>query len=302
MSCWDGLVKAGLVRREVTLSSHTTYKLGGPADLYAEVDEAETLSRLGECLAREPIPTLVLGRGSNLLVADNGFRGLVIRLGQSFSSFEVKSDGVVEAGGSVSLPRMARAAGAAGRGGLEWCVGVPGSVGGAVRQNAGCFGSDTAEVLIDATIVSLDTGLQSVRSADELEFSYRHSNVGPKDVVVAARFATTEVDPLLAGEEMRRITRWRKDHQPGGTLNAGSVFKNPEGGFAGEIIDRLGLKGFEINGVRVSPRHANFIEADAGSSASDVRALIEAVRAKVEAATGIGLETEIQFVGFDGEH
>ena len=302
MSCWDGLVKAGLVRREVTLSSHTTYTLGGPADLYAEVDEAETLSRLGECLAREPIPTLVLGRGSNLLVADNGFRGLVIRLGQSFSSFEVKSDGVVEAGGSVSLPRMARAAGAAGRGGLEWCVGVPGSVGGAVRQNAGCFGSDTAEVLIDATIVSLDTGLQSVRSADELKFSYRHSNVGPKDVVVAARFATTEVDPLVAGEEMRRITRWRKDHQPGGTLNAGSVFKNPEGGFAGEIIDRLGLKGFEINGVRVSPRHANFIEADAGSSASDVRALIEAVRAKVEAATGIGLETEIQFVGFDGEH
>ena len=106
----------------------------------------------------------------------------------------------------------------------------------------------------------------------------------------------------MAAEEMRRITRWRKDHQPGGTLNAGSVFKNPDGGFAGEIIDRLGLKGFEINGVRVSLRHANFIEADAGSSASDVRALIEAVQAKVEAATGIGLETEIQFVGFDGEH
>lgn len=292
------MVAEGRGRRRVRLAPLTTYKLGGPADFFFEVDEVGTLKRIGEAIDCEPRPVLVLGRGSNLLIADQGFAGVVIRLGPSFGHFGVGADGIVEAGGSLSLPRMARAAGSGGRGGLEWCVGVPGSVGGAVRQNAGCFGSEVVDRLVDAEILSLVEGAVSRRSATDLELSYRRSSLLPTDVVLSARFTTVPVNPETAAAEMRRITRWRRDHQPGGTLNAGSVFKNPPGEAAGAIIDRLGMKEFQVGRVRVSPRHANFIEAQAGSTAGDVHRLIREVQRRVEEETGIRLEPEIQFVGF----
>ncbi len=298
---WDGLAAEGVVQRDVTLADHTTYRLGGPARFYASVDDAAMLSRLGRCLGEEPLPVLVLGRGSNLLVSDSGFPGLVIHLGPTFARWSVQPDGVARAGGAMSLPRLARALAAEGRGGLEWGVGVPGSVGGAVRQNAGCFGFEVVDVLVDAEVCSLQDGSVGLRRVEELDLSYRHSNLVPTDVVTGAGFNTHPVEPEAAMEEMRSMTRWRKDNQPGGTLNAGSVFKNPPGETAGEIIDRLGLKGFSVGGVRVSPRHANFIEAEAGSSAADVRCLIEAVRDRVFEQSGIRLETEIQMVGFGRE-
>lgn len=300
-SCWDRLVESGVVHRNEPLAPQTTYKLGGPAALFAEVDDVATLSELGRCIAQDARPVLVLGRGSNLLVADDGFPGLVVRLGKSFSAVDVRSDGVIEAGGSVPLPRLARVASAAGRGGLEWCVGVPGSVGGAVRQNAGCFGREVVDVLVNATVVSILTGAARILTADDLGFGYRRSNVAATDVVVSARFRTEPADPGDSAEEMRRVTRWRKENQPGGTLNAGSVFKNPAGDHAGRIIDEAGLKGFEMEGVRVSPRHANFIEADQGATAAGVKRLIEEVARRVLETSGVALEPEIQFVGFDGE-
>lgn len=296
---WDDLIGDEVASRDVSLAPVTTYKLGGPADLFLEALDLVTLERCAAALDADPVPVLVLGRGSNLLVSDAGFRGVVIRLGGSFSEFTVDAEGVVQAGGAASLPRLARAAAAAGRGGLEWCVGVPGSVGGAVRQNAGCFGSEVVDVLVDADVVSLVAGDTTTRSAADLDLAYRHSKVTATDVVTSARFFTTVTDPAAAAEEMRRITRWRRDNQPGGTLNAGSVFKNPPGDAAGAIIDRLGLKGFSIGKVRVSPRHANFIEADHGATATDVHALIAAVQATVRERGGIDLEPEIQFVGFE---
>jgi len=300
MTSWDDLVADGHARRNVQLAPLTTYKLGGPAALFVEVGEPALLNRVGEALAADPLPVLVLGRGSNLLVADLGFDGVVLRLGPAFSEFSLAADGVVTAGGGLSLPRLARAAGSAGRGRLEWCVGVPGSVGGAVRQNAGCFGSEIVNVIVDADVFSLDEGAMSTCSASDLNLSYRYSNLGPSQVVTSARFFTAATDPQEAADEMRRITRWRRHHQPGGTLNAGSVFKNPAGGAAGAIIDRLGLKGFAVGTVRVSPRHANFIEAEAGATAADVRRLIATVQATVFDLSGIELEPEIQFVGFGG--
>ncbi len=296
---WDDLIGDEVASRDVSLAPVTTYKLGGPADLFLEALDLVTLERCAAALDADPVPVLVLGRGSNLLVSDAGFRGVVIRLGGSFSTFTVDAEGVVQAGGAASLPRLARAAAAAGRGGLEWCVGVPGSVGGAVRQNAGCFGCEVVDVLVDADVVSLAAGETATRSAADLDLAYRHSSVAATDVVTSARFFTTVTDPAAAAEEMRRITRWRRDNQPGGTLNAGSVFKNPPGDAAGAIIDRLGLKGFSIGKVRVSPRHANFIEADHGATATDVHALIAAVQATVRERGGIDLEPEIQFVGFE---
>ncbi|HEX7100304.1 MAG TPA: UDP-N-acetylmuramate dehydrogenase [Acidimicrobiia bacterium] len=299
MTSWERLVSSGRARRHVELAPMTTYKLGGPADLYVVVDRIETLQEVGEALRAEPMPVLVLGRGSNLLIADKGFRGVVVRLGNEFAEASIDSEGIVDAGGAASLPRVARGISAEGRGGLEWGVGIPGSVGGAVRQNAGCFGREVVDVLVEARVVSLADGRDRWVPAASLDLSYRHSAIASTDVVVAARFHTESVEPEKAAAEMRRITRWRKEHQPGGTLNAGSVFKNPPGEAAGAIIDRLGLKGFALGPVRVSPRHANFIEAEAGASAEAVRRLIDAVQRRVEEETGIHLEPEIQFVGFE---
>lgn len=299
MTSWDDLVQQGLARRDVVLASHTTYKLGGPADIFVEVGDRQELAAVGEALRDHPRPTLVLGRGSNLLIADPGFRGVVVRLGASYATWRVDAQGLVEAGGAMSLPRLARAVSKQGRGGLEWGVGIPGSVGGAVRQNAGCFGREVVDVLVEAEVVSLTTGSVELRDGSGLDLSYRHSAVAAGEVVTRARFATVAADPERSAEAMKEVTRWRRENQPGGTLNAGSVFKNPPDQAAGAIIDALGLKGFAVGPVRVSPRHANFIEAEAGATAGAVRRLIETVRNRVEEETGRVLEPEIQFVGFD---
>lgn len=296
---WRRLIDVGLVDEHVPLASHTTYKLGGPARLFARIDSLTDLVVVGRALSSGSLPVLILGRGSNLLVSDSGFDGLVITLGRSFGSIDLTDAGFARAGASTPLPRLARTASNAGQGGLEWCVGVPGSVGGAVRQNAGCFGAETADVLVDCLILTLGEGEPVMRPVADLDLGYRQSNVSQRQVVLSARFRTTPVDPAVAGEEMRRITRWRRDNQPGGTLNAGSVFKNPPTGSAGEIIDRLGLKDHSVRGVRVSPRHANFIEAGPSATSADVAALIADVRMRVVDATGIDLEPEVQFVGFE---
>ena len=200
------------------------------------------------------------------------------------------------------MPQVARAATKAGRLGLEFLVGIPGSVGGGVRQNAGCFGQEMADVIASAAIYDLGSG--RLRSADAagLDLSYRHSAVGPLDVVIGATLQAESGDPSMGEERIRTITRWRRDHQPGGTLNAGSVFKNPPGDSAGRIIDSVGLKGLTVGGAGVSQRHANFFVAMPGASAVDVYRLVREVATRVEEATGIVLETEIQFVGdFDGD-
>lgn len=301
MTSWDDLVVAGLARRREELAPHTTYKLGGPCDLFVEVVDREGIEATGEALRDDSCPVLVLGRGSNLLIADTGFRGVVLRLGTPFADWSLDEEGTAEAGGAMSLPRLARSVSKEGRGGLEWGVGIPGSVGGAVRQNAGCFGQEVVDVLVEAEVMSLTDGSVRRRDGADLDLSYRHSSVSPTDVVMAARFRTTAADPERSAEEMKEVTRWRREHQPGGTLNAGSVFKNPPDAAAGAIIDSLGLKGFAVGPVRVSPRHANFIEAQAGATAAAVRELIEAVRLRVKEETGRLLEPEIQFVGFEEE-
>lgn len=300
MTSWDDMIRTGRARPNHALAPLTTYKLGGPAHLFVEAEDVATLEMTGQALRSEPKRVLVLGRGSNLLIADSGFPGVVVRLGSSFTGVEIDDDGVVTAGGGEPVPRLARAASREARGGLEWGVGIPGSVGGAVRQNAGCFGREVVDVLVDAEVVSLEDGSRRWRDAGSLDLSYRHSNLSATEVVIAARFETGHADPARSAREMREVTRWRRDHQPGGTLNAGSVFKNPAGErSAGGLIDGLGLKGFAVGPVRVSPRHANFIEAEAGATAAAVRELIETVRARVAEATGIALEPEIQFVGFE---
>lgn len=294
----DELVASGLIQRDVPLGPMTTYKAGGPAAWFAEVPSAEDLTALIDSGLTREHRVLVLGRGSNLVVADSGFAGLVVKLSGEFSAITIEGEEVL-AGAAAPLPRLARHAVDDGLLGLEFFVGVPGSVGGAVRQNAGCFGVETKDRLVSAEIVDLESGARSRRDAARLDLGYRHSNVAATELVVSAVFAGHRGDPEEGRQAMREITRWRKEHQPGGTLNAGSVFKNPDRVTAGELIDRLDLKGLSVGDVAVSEKHANFFVAGPGATAGDIRRLVLMVKDAVFERSGTILEPEIQFIGFE---
>ncbi|MEX0795827.1 MAG: UDP-N-acetylmuramate dehydrogenase [Acidimicrobiia bacterium] len=294
------LLDEGLLEENVPLGPLTTYKSGGPSRLYARPDGPEQLTRIAAVVKGLDLPMLFLGRGSNLLVADTGFPGITIHMAGGFS--DISYDGLeVRAGAGAPLPRVARGSVDAGIAGLEFLVGVPGSVGGAVRQNAGCFGIETSDRLISADIVAMKSGDSFTVDVDSLGLGYRQSNLAPDWVVVSAVFAGTGTDVTRSGDELRRITRWRKENQPGGTLNAGSVYKNPPGTTAGYLIDNAGLKGFAMGDVSVSEKHANFFVATQQATSRQVRDLIFEVRKLVAERTGVVLEPEIQMVGFDDD-
>ena len=198
------------------------------------------------------------------------------------------------------MPVLARRTAAAGVAGLEFYVGIPGSVGGAVRMNAGGHGAETADVIVTARVVDLADG--SVRELDraDLGLGYRHSQLPAGSVVVRATFAGHADDPQACTDRIDEIVRWRREHQPGGQ-NAGSVFTNPPGDAAGRLIDAAGCKGLRVGGAVVSEKHANFFVAERGATASDVHDLVELVQRRVEDASGVHLVPELQFVGFDGD-
>jgi len=290
------MIEHPAVTADVPLAALTTYKVGGPAAYFAEPVD---LSELRDVLtAAEPgTQIVVLGRGSNVVIADGGIDGLVIKLGRSFQLGAVSPDGSVVAGGGMPLPKLARLAAEEGRGGLGFYVGIPGSVGGAIRMNAGGHGSETAQVLDHAVVLDANTAEVVRMTPADLKLSYRHSDLGDTDIVVQATFATTAQDRESLEDELRVITRWRKDHQPGGTLNAGSVFKNPPGDHAGAIIDRIGLKGERFGSVAVSTVHANFMVAASDATASDIFRFVHKVKEIVRDETGVDLEPEIKFLG-----
>lgn len=298
MSALGALVDEGVISQNVPLGPLTTYKAGGPARWFAVVGSRSDLDRVIATGLTTEVPTLVLGRGSNLLVADSGFDGLVVKLEGEFLAVGIEGLEVT-AGGAAPLPRVARAAVDAGVAGLEFFVGVPGSVGGAVRQNAGCFDTETADRLTFATIVDLRTGGERRDSPDDLSLAYRHSNIAPHDLVAEATFTGVPGDPDRGRETMREITRWRRDHQPGGTLNAGSVFKNPSHIAAGQLLDDLGMKGMRVGDVAVSTKHSNFFVAGPDATAEDIYRLVQEVKDAVLSLSGTKLEPEIQFVGFE---
>lgn len=298
MSGVAALVGDGVLEESVPLGPLTTYKAGGPARWFASIGSRSDLARLIDTELTSQLPILVLGRGSNLVVADSGFDGLVVKLEGDFLDVVV-DDVDVTGGGAAPLPRLARAAVDAGVLGLEFFVGVPGSVGGALRQNAGCFGVETVDRLQFATILDLHTSDERRAGPNDLDLGYRHSNIAAHELVIEATFTGEAGDPERGRELMREITRWRRDYQPGGTLNAGSVFKNPPNIAAGQLIDELGLKGMSVGDVAVSSKHANFFVAGPDATAADIRALVEQVKDAVLERSGTILETEIQFVGFE---
>jgi UDP-N-acetylmuramate dehydrogenase len=307
------------VRRDAPLGALTTYRVGGTASLLVDVGSEDDLRAVRDSVltagAREAVRILVLGKGSNLLVADAGFDGLVVRLGAPLGSVDVpgpagtgaaaandRTDSgrvVVRAGGAAGLPVLARKSAEAGLTGLEWAVGIPGSVGGALKMNAGGHGSDTASCLVAYRWIDVGGGCEEGGEAgpERLGLGYRTSALGATEVVVWADLAARRGDPMAARATIAEIVRWRREHQPGGS-NAGSVFTNPDGDSAGRLVDEAGLKGFRLGSARVSEKHANFIQADDGGKADDVLALMAHVRREVAAATGVLLRPEVRLVGF----
>jgi UDP-N-acetylmuramate dehydrogenase len=292
----------GRVRRAVPSGEFATYRVGGPLAVVVLVGDDTALDAVSGVLQVVDVPVLVIGRGSNLLVADGGFAGVAVVLGDEFERIVVAPEAAsVLAGGSASLPVLARRAAAAGVSGLEFYVGIPGSVGGAVRMNAGGHGRETREVVIDVDVLDLHTGTRSTRAAAGFAFGYRRSNLDDHTVVCSARFAGSTDSPAACGARIDAIVKWRRENQPGGA-NAGSVFSNPAGDSAGRLIEAAGLKGMRIGGAVVSEKHANFIVADQAATAADVVALLDAVRTRVADTTGIELQTEVRLVGFDARN
>ncbi|MCB0977087.1 MAG: UDP-N-acetylmuramate dehydrogenase [Acidimicrobiales bacterium] len=285
-----------LLQRDVLLGPLTTYRVGGPARRFVLVDGEDSLRRVAEAVAGSGVDVLVVGKGSNLLVADRGFDGLAIQLGPSFAEITIE-DETVRAGGAASLPVVARQTAAAALTGFEWAVGVPGSIGGAVRMNAGGHGSDMSANLVRVRVVDLAGGEDGEVPAASLDLAYRSSCLTASQVVVRADLRLERGDRVDSEAQISEIVRWRRANQPGGQ-NAGSVFTNPAGDSAGRLVDAAGVKGMRIGTAEVSPKHANFIQADDGGSADDVRNLMEAVAARVWDVHGVDLHPETRMVGF----
>ena len=281
-----------------SLAPYTTYRVGGSASVFASPRNDDELQLLAEVVRDTGLSTLVVGRGSNLLVADGGFPGIAISLA-AIAEWVRFDDVDVYAGAAMALPVLARRSVAAGLVGFEWAVGVPGSIGGAVRMNAGGHGSDMAASLVGVHLLDLTTTFRTWVTAEQLRLRFRGSDIRDDQIVLDAQLLLQHGDTKAAEATLSEIVRWRREHQPGGQ-NAGSVFVNPIPGelAAAELIDKLELRGFRIGGASVSEKHANFIQASEKCTAADVRAVIEHVRAEVRRATGIELRSEVTLVGF----
>jgi UDP-N-acetylmuramate dehydrogenase len=293
----------GRVEENRSLATLTTYRLGGPARVLVEPVDAADLEVLCRVLADadDVVEVLAVGRGSNLVVSDAGWPGVAVRLGSAFTGIEPwtapEGGRGLSAGAGAPLPTVANWAARRGLGGLEWLVAVPGSVGGAVRMNAGAHGGAVAHTLRRVRLLDLDLQQSVTRDVAELELGYRHSNLSDRQLVLAACFVLEPADPGVVRERMERFRRHRAATQPGAAQNAGSTFKNPPGDSAGRLVEAAGLKGLRVGGASVSDLHANFFMAGEGATAQDVYELVHEVRAAVRERFGIELEPEVRFAG-----
>jgi UDP-N-acetylmuramate dehydrogenase len=286
----------GQVRGGASLAELTTLRVGGPARALVTAEVDDDLAAVGRVCLAHGLPWAVVGRGSNLLVADDGWPGVAIQLGRGFRGVEV--DGRrVRAGAAEPLPVLAVRVADAGLTGFAWACAVPGTLGGAVRMNAGAHGGELSDHLVDADVVRLRTGTRETWPVATLGLRYRRSDL-PDDAVVVA--ATLDLDPgdrAEVREEIDGIRAWRRTHQPLNEPNCGSVFTNPEGASAGRLVDTVGAKGLRVGGAQVSERHANFIVTRPGATAADVHELIRRVRDLVHETTGIDLVPEVARLG-----
>jgi UDP-N-acetylenolpyruvoylglucosamine reductase len=287
------------VERDYPLARLTTIRTGGPADFFARPDSAARLADLLAWAEREEIAVGVVGSGSNLLIADAGFRGLVMKLDGELATIEQEGDRLL-CGGGARLPQAAARAARAGLSGLEFGVNIPGTVGGAVKMNANAYGGDLARVL-EWVEIATPAGT-ATRRPDELGFRYRRSNLGPREIVSRASFALSPAEPERVKATLAEMRAARRAAQPSGIKTFGSTFKNPDdsragGRSAGVLLDEAGCRGLTVGGARVSEKHANFVENPGTATTADVIALMAEGRRRVRERFDVELEPEVQFLG-----
>lgn len=286
---------SGEVRGGEPMARHTTYRVGGPAAVFAQLDTvSDVVSAIG-VLEEESMPWTVVGKGSNLLVADAGYDGAVLVLGREFKRHAVEDD-MMKAGAATVLAALVQAAFHGGLAGLSWAVGIPGTLGGALAMNAGTRSGTIGDTVESVTLFVPGEGLTLVRGRD-VTWGYRDSGLARRGIILEAVLRVSQGEPARIRAEMERFLKERKSTQPLGVPSAGSVFVNPEGASAGRLIESAGCKGMRLGGAQVSPVHANFIVNAGGATAADIVGLIRKVQMTVRDTHGVDLRPEIRFLG-----
>lgn len=287
----------GEVLREERMSRHTSWRIGGPAALYVRANTTTALTRTIDVLSREGVEWVILGKGSNVLVSDQGYNGCVITLGRDFSRISSDAgDGIVTAGAGVVLARLVGEVLKRSLAGLECCVGIPGCVGGAVSMNAGTAHEWIGSVVSD--VVTLRPGHGLVRyDASEIAWEYRKTSIPANEIILEATLALTPSDRESISREMNRRLQARHRTQPTGKPSCGSVFRNPPGQSVGKLLESCGLKGYSVGGAQISDIHANFIVNNGGATAQDALAVMRQMFQRVKEDYGIELQPEVKFLG-----
>ena len=278
------------------LSEHTTFEIGGPADLYVMPEDIEELRDVIDLCREKDLPFFVLGRGSDLLVSDEGYRGVIVGLADGLTGVDVDEKEMTSEAG-VTLKEEDEMACELGLTGLEFACGIPGTVGGACFMNAGAYDGCMADVIESVRVITPEGDVRQY-GVDELDFGYRQSRIREEGLIVlSATFKLHHGDPEDIRAKMDDLTARREEKQPLDKPSAGSTFKRPEGYFAGKLISDAGLRGYQVGGAAVSTKHAGFVVNLGGATAADVRAVIEHVQAEVERQYGVRLEPEVRFLG-----
>lgn len=286
---------AVIVQQNIPLKKYTTLRVGGPADYFVEPASEEALCALLEAARESETPVLLMGNGSNLLVRDGGFRGLVIRLGKAFSAIEKRENGLFAQAGAL-LSALSRAAADQGYTGLEFAQGIPGTVGGGVYMNAGAYGGEMSQVVESVRV--LRDGIIDTLSCADMEFGYRHSKAMEEGLLVlGASFHLEKGEKEAIEAAMRDFAARRKEKQPLEYPSAGSFFKRPQGHFAGALIEQSGLKGAQVGGAQVSEKHAGFLINTGNATAADFLSLMEKVQETVWKNFQVALQPEVRIVG-----
>lgn len=285
----------GLKLQEM-MKEHTTFRVGGPAELFLQPKDAEELRNAIEILRKYEVPVMVIGNGSNLLVRDKGIRGAVIQIYHRMSGVEVQGETLLVKGGTL-LSTVAAKAAEEGLTGLEFASGIPGSIGGAVVMNAGAYGGEMKDVLVSVDVLTKELEIKTI-PVEELELGYRHSIVPEAGyIVLGAKLKLTKGDPAAIRSRMTELAEQRREKQPLQYPSAGSTFKRPTGYFAGKLVQDAGLKGKTIGGAQVSEKHSGFLINIGGATAQDILDLIAFCQKEVQEQFGVTLETEVKIVG-----
>ena len=287
------------LRFEEPLAKHTYFGIGGEAAAYIEISTVSELAALARFHKQWNVPIAVIGRGSNLLVSDTGFKGIGVRLIGELAKLEVDGD-VVSVGAGLSLPRLSKTMSRRGLSGVEFALGIPGSVGGALIMNAGAWGSSFGDVVTNVTVMNAAAEIIKLTHA-EANFEYRHSGLDTYFCVIGATLKLEPGDVDTITERMQTFYKQKVETQPFAEENAGCMFKNPPGDSAGRLIDISGLKGYRIGGAEVSTVHGNFILNIDNATAADVLNLVAYIQQQVREKTGISLQTEVKRLGFDAK-